>query len=141
MQISITARHCELDPEIRLLAERRIEKLERYARDIQEAHLVVTLENYRHSAEITLKLKGREMVSREESTEDRAAIERAADRLENQLRRLKGKRLSRRREARQVNGRSPETIAADAKTDETDLNIDEDALFLDEDLIEEEWVG
>ena len=139
MQISITARHCELDPEIRLLAERRIEKLERYARDLQEAHLVVTLENYRHNAEITLKLKGREMVSREEATEDRAAIERAVDRLEEQLRRLKGKRLSRRREGRVVNGLAPDAAGHMAgKGEGIDPSIDEDALFLDEDLIEEE---
>jgi len=99
MQINTTARHCELDPEVRRFAHERLEKFERFARDIQEAHVTVTAEGYRHTVEITLKLKRREMVSREQATEPRSAIERAADRLEKQLRKLKEKRVSRKRGA------------------------------------------
>jgi putative sigma-54 modulation protein len=97
MQISTTARHCELDPEVRLFAQQRLEKLARFVRDIQEAHLIVTAEGYRHSAEITLRLKRHDMVSRDEATEARSAIDLAADRLERQLRRLKEKRVARKR--------------------------------------------
>ena len=68
MQISTTVRHCELDPEDRLFAHQRLEKLGRFARDIREVHLIVSAEKYRHSAEITVRLKHRDMVSREEST-------------------------------------------------------------------------
>ncbi len=78
MQIHTTARHCELDPEVRLIAQTRIEKLGRYARDLQEAHLIVTGEGYRYTAEITLRLKGRELVSREEADEAALAIDLAA---------------------------------------------------------------
>ena len=92
MQISTTARHCELDAQVREFALQRLAKLERFARDIQEAHLIVTVEKFRHSAEITLRLKHHEMVSREESDSSRVAIDLAAQRLEQQLRRLKDKR-------------------------------------------------
>ncbi len=95
MHISTTARHCELDPEDRLFAQQRLEKLARYVRDAREAHLILTAEKYRHTAEITLKLKNREMMSREHSTQARMAIDLAADRLEQQLRRLKEKRVDR----------------------------------------------
>lgn len=95
MLINTTARHCELDPEDRLHAHQRLERLGRYARDLHEAHLVVSAEKYRHTAEITLRLKHHEMVSREESTGARSAIDRAADRLEEQLRRLKERRIDR----------------------------------------------
>ena len=54
MHINTTARHCELDPEDRLHAHQRLEKLQRFARDLQEAHLVVSAEKYRHIAEITI---------------------------------------------------------------------------------------
>ena len=97
MHINTTARHCELDPEDRLFAQERLGKLQRYARDLHEAHLVVTAEGYRHSAEITLRLKHRDLVSREESTEMRQAIDLAADRLEQQLRRIKEKRIDKKR--------------------------------------------
>jgi putative sigma-54 modulation protein len=117
MQISTTARHCELDPELRLLARQRLEKFERFARDIQEAHLIVTAEGYRHSAEITLKLKRLEMVSREESTEPWSAIDLAADRLEKQLRRLKEKRVSRKRGGRFSNGKAAVPREPDAPSE------------------------
>src|SRR5439155_10392557 len=89
MQIHTTARHCELDADVRSFAQQRLEKFAKYARDLLEAHVIVTAEGYRHVAEITLALKGRELVSRESSTEARAAIDLAADRIEHQLRRLK----------------------------------------------------
>ncbi len=97
MRIQLTVRHCELDPEDRLLAEQRLEKLSRIARDAQEAFVIVTQEKYRYHADITLRLRGREVTSREEADGARTAIERAADRLEQQVRRLKDKRLEQRR--------------------------------------------
>ena len=100
MQIHTTARHCELDPEVRLYAQQRLEKMGKFARDIHEAHLVITVERYRHSAEITLRLNHHELVSREESTEARVAIDMAADRLEQQLRRIKDRRVNRKRSPR-----------------------------------------
>ena len=114
MKISTTARHCELDPEIRIFAHQRLERLSRYfrnPRDLMEAHVVVVLEKYRHSAEITLKLRRGEVVGREQADDPRAAIELAAERLEHQIRRLKEKRLARKRD-----GRSRE-IGAQAPTD------------------------
>ena len=100
MQISTTARHCELDAEVRTFALQRLAKFERFAHDIQEAHLVLTGEKYRHTAEITLRLKHHEIVSREESDTSRMAIDLAATRLEQQLRRLKEKRVEHKRAAR-----------------------------------------
>lgn len=100
MQITTTARHCELDQELRTFAEQRLGRFQRYANDILEAHLVVTAEKYRHAAEITVRLRQNQMVGREEATDPHMAIDRAADALEEQLRRLKGKRVDRKLEAR-----------------------------------------
>jgi putative sigma-54 modulation protein len=100
MNVTTTARHCELDPEVRLFAEERVARLGRFARDLAEAHVVVTAEKYRHSAEITVRVRGQEFVSREESNEARTAIDLAADRLEHQIRRLKEKRIERKRGSR-----------------------------------------
>ena len=108
MRIHMTARHCEWDPEDRLLAEQRLEKLSRYAR-ILEAHVIVTQEKYRYTAEFTLHLPGPDVTSREEADNARTAIERAADRVEHQVRRLKDRRLDRRRgdRTRAAEGISP----------------------------------
>jgi ribosomal subunit interface protein len=97
MRILVTARHCDLDPEDRLVAEQRLEKLSRFARDLQEAHVTVSQEKFRFHVEIVLRLRGREITSREEADSARIALERAADHVEQQLRRLKDRRLDRRR--------------------------------------------
>jgi putative sigma-54 modulation protein len=104
MQISTTARHCELDAQVREFAQQRLAKLERFARDIQEAHLVVTAEKFRFTAEVTLRLKHHEMVSREESDTGKLAIDQAAHRLEQQLRRLKDKRTEHKGSVRELPG-------------------------------------
>jgi len=97
MQIVTTTRHCELDPGVKLHAQQRLEKLGKFARDIREAHLTVTAERYRHSAEITVRLGHHELVSKEESNEPKIAIDLAADHIEQQLRRFKEKRVERKR--------------------------------------------
>ena len=97
MQIVTTTRHCELDPGVKLHAQQRLEKLGKFARDIREAHLTVTAERYRHSAEITVRLGQHELVSKEESNEPKIAIDLAADHIEQQLRRFKEKRVERKR--------------------------------------------
>ena len=119
MKISTTARHCTLDPEDRLHATARLEKLQRFARDLGEAHLVLTAEKYRHAAEITLRLKHQEMIAREESTEPRVAIDRAVDHLEERLRRLKERRMDRtHRPANGRDGAAPESLAGELEEGE-----------------------
>jgi putative sigma-54 modulation protein len=86
-----------LDPEDRLFAEQRLEKLARMMRGIQEAHVTVSAEKYRHTAEITLKVRGHDIVGHEQADGARAAVDRAIDHVEEQVRRLKDKRLERRR--------------------------------------------
>lgn len=100
MQINTTARHCEIAPEVKLLAAERLERCTRYAPDLRDARLIVTAEKFRHTAEITVRLNQHEMVSREEAAEMRVAIDRALDGLESQLRRFKEKRVDRKREMR-----------------------------------------
>jgi putative sigma-54 modulation protein len=112
MQISFTARHCEIAADVRSFAEQRLEKFERFARDIREAHLIVTHEKYRHTAEITLKLNHHEMVSSQQSTDVRAAIDLAADHLEHQLRRLKDRRADRKHGPQGLEGEVPGESAA-----------------------------
>jgi putative sigma-54 modulation protein len=110
MQITTTARHFDLDPELRRFVEQRVGKFRRYAGDILEAHVVLSAEKYRHSAEITVHLRQNQIVGRDEATDARMAIDRAAGALEEQLRRLKERRIDRTHEARGsarvVNGRT-----------------------------------
>lgn len=95
MQISITARHCEITTGVRTFAQTRLEKLGKFASDIHGIHVIVQPEGKDHQAEITLRLNGHEFVSTVLHAEAAAAIDRAADRMEEQLRRFKEKRIGR----------------------------------------------
>ncbi len=95
MQISITARHCEIASGIRTFAQTRLEKLGKFAADIHGIHVIIQPEGKDFQAEITLRLNGNEFVSTELSAEVGAAVERAADRMEEQLRRYKDRRVGR----------------------------------------------
>ncbi len=95
MQISITARHCEISPGVRQFAQARLEKLQKFAADIHGVHVIVNQEKARHEAEIKLRVNGHELVTTQSHAEAGAAIELAADRMEEQLRRFKDRRIDR----------------------------------------------
>ena len=100
MKITTTARHCELDDVFRQHAQQRLEKLGRFAPDLDEVHLIVTGEKFRHEAEIKLRLDGRELVSRDLADQARIAFDQAADHMEEQVRRAKERRITGRRGSR-----------------------------------------
>ena len=119
MQISITARQCEITTGIRQFAQQRLEKLEKFASNIHGVHLIISQQHGEHSAEIKLRLNGHELVSTQEHSEAGAAIERAVDRMEEQLRRHKDKRSAHKRPG----AKSARTDGVPASTDD---ELDED---------------
>jgi len=93
VQIHLTARHCELGPDLRTFAQQRLEKLSKYDSRIHEVRLIVSQERKLHIAEITLRAHQTDLVITESHLDARAAIELAADRLEDRVRRGKEKRV------------------------------------------------
>lgn len=119
MQIHLTARHCEIGPDLRAFAQSRLERLTKYDDGIQDIRVIVSQERKLHTVEITLRAHQHDVVITETHAEPGAAIEQAADRLEERVRRDKEKRVrSPRREGR-GNGAAPaETGAATDDADE-----------------------
>ena len=122
MNINTTARHRDIDPEVRIHAQQRLERLAHFVKhpdDLMEAHVVFDCEKYRHSAEVTLKIRRiGEVFSREEADDPRAAIDLAAERLEHQILKAKDRLIHRQQEGgiRALNGErngANETSAAD----------------------------
>jgi putative sigma-54 modulation protein len=67
---------------------------------VQEARVTLTVENYRHIAEIRFNARGQDFIAASESADMSAAADQVIDRLERQLRRFKDRRLRRRRDGR-----------------------------------------
>lgn len=120
MQISITARHFEVSSGLRQFATQRLEKLTKFASDIHGVHVVLVQEKSRYEAEITMRLNGSQFVCTEVHAEPGAALELAAHRLEEQLRRHKERRTAHKQRSA-ADGGAPEA----AGTGEDEL-ADED---------------
>jgi len=116
VQIHLTARHCELGPDVRGFTQQRLEKLQKYDSGIQEVRVIVSQERKLHTAEITLRAHHQDMVITESHIDPRTAIELAAARLEDRIRRGKEKRVSAPRRNGRVNGTDD---AQPAGTEET----------------------
>jgi len=91
MNISSTARHYDLAPALKDYAEEKVINLKKYFDHIVTAHLIFSLEKYRHKVEITLHVNGKDFVSTEESDDMYMSVDRSVDKLERQLRRHKEK--------------------------------------------------
>ena len=100
----MTARHCELGPDVRTFAQQRLEKLSKYDSRIHEVRVIVSHERKLHTAEITLRSHQQDVVITESHLDARAAIELAAERLEERVRRGKEKRISAPRREARLNG-------------------------------------
>ncbi len=122
MEIHLTARHCEIGADLRAFAQQRLEKLNKYDGGILEVRLIVSQERKLHTAEITLRAHQQDVIITESHADARAAIELAADRLEDRVRRRKEKRVSAPRRASRGNGTlPPEPVGAE------DDNADDEA--------------
>jgi putative sigma-54 modulation protein len=97
MEILTTARHFDLDEKTKVYLEKKLVKLERFFDRIMSAHVILTVEGYRHTAEILVKAPREELTCKAESENLFAAIDQAADRLERQIKKAKDKRRSKRR--------------------------------------------
>jgi len=89
MQVSVTFKHLEPSDAIRSYAEEKVKKINKYVDNAIEANVVLTVEKFRHIAEINLMANG-VPVSGTEVTEDMySSIDKVMDKIEKQLRRYK----------------------------------------------------
>ena len=94
MQITVTARQCEIGPELRAFAQHRLEKLAKYDEAVREVRVIISHERKLHTVELTVHVHHQDIIITESHMEPGAALEIAADRLEDRIRHAKEKRVS-----------------------------------------------
>ena len=91
MQVNITFRHLEPTEALKSHVKGRVEHVQKYIDRPSEAHAVLHVENLSHHAEITVKA-GRFLLRGTAKSKDMyASIDEAADKIERQLLKHKGK--------------------------------------------------
>lgn len=96
MQLNITARHLKLTPAIHDYVEKKLNKAKRFLDHLIWAQVILDVTKNRHIAEIILHTSGRTLTAKEEGADLYSAIDLASDKMDEQLRRFKEKRRTRR---------------------------------------------
>ena len=107
MNILVNGRHLEVTPALKSYAEDKIKKFERYSSDITEAIVTLSIEKYRHKAEVMLKANGILIQAESVTGEIYSAIDEVSEKLDRQVKKYKEKLVSHRKGAAKNTETSP----------------------------------
>ena len=91
MQVSVTFRKIDASDTLRSYAEEKLYRVKKYVEDPIEAHVVLTVEKFRHLAEVTINANGLLINGAEETEDMYSAIDMVVDKLESQIKRYRKK--------------------------------------------------
>ncbi|MBI3593195.1 MAG: ribosome-associated translation inhibitor RaiA [Nitrospirae bacterium] len=91
MKVIVNGRHLEITPALRSYAEEKIGKFEKYISNITEAVVTLSVEKYRHKAEVLLKVNGVMIQAEGVTGEVYSAIDGVVEKLEKQVVKYKEK--------------------------------------------------
>ncbi|MGD9034071.1 MAG: ribosome-associated translation inhibitor RaiA [Desulfobacteraceae bacterium] len=120
MDISVTFRHMQPTESLKTYAEEKVSKIKRYLDFPLEAHVVLSVEKFRHIADVTLSVNGTWIKGIEETDDMYSAIDQVMDKLEKQVK----KYLSKIRNRRTENRKGEETLAAEETEEDVAFGIE-----------------
>ncbi|MCX8030941.1 MAG: ribosome-associated translation inhibitor RaiA [Thermodesulfovibrionales bacterium] len=91
MNIIVNGRHLEITPALKSYAEEKIGKFEKYISNIHEAIVTLSVEKYRHKAEVLLKVNGYLIQAEGVTGEIYSSIDEVVEKLEKQVKKYKEK--------------------------------------------------
>ena len=97
MRVEYTGRHTEVPREVRALGDRRIAKLAKVLHGMTDVHVVLTSDDHRRIAEVTVRSKNLDLTAAEEGHDLLACMTTVMDKLIRQAQRHTGKRRERKR--------------------------------------------
>lgn len=98
MDMTMTFRHLEATQAIKDYAEDKARKFDKYVHKGNKVHWIFDIEHERQSAEIQLTGKDLDLTAKSVDGDMYAAIDGAAEKMVQELKRSKGKNLARRRQ-------------------------------------------
>lgn len=97
MKIDFTGRGIDITDRIRQFTESKLDRLSKIIGDLQGVKVVLTVEKYRHRAEIVFHVEKHDFHGAEETQDLFQSIDGVVEKLEKQVRRFKDKRMARKR--------------------------------------------
>jgi len=97
MIVNFTARHTELTDEIQDYCQKRLERMEKILREVQEIDVILTEEKNRKKVDLQVKRKGEDFVVSEETNDIFNSLNKAFDSLEKKVVKERRKLIQKRR--------------------------------------------
>lgn len=104
MEIRISGRHIEVTQALKNYVRKKVENFEKYLNNIIDAHVILAVEKYRQSAEVSVFGKRLKITEKSEDTNMYAAIDKVTLRIEKALRRHKDKIKNHRKKNKKKTG-------------------------------------
>jgi len=117
MQLSVTFRHMEPSDALKDYAREKVSRVEKYLDSAMEAIVVLSVEKFRHTADVTIISNGLNIKGQEQTEDMYSAIDMVTDKLERQAKRYREKQKKRKPNKRTQN--KEETLEA-APSDQDD---------------------
>ena len=91
MQVSVTFRKIEPSSTLRRYAQEKLYRIKKYVEDPIEAHVVLSVEKFRHIAEVNINANGFRLKGEEETGDLYSAIDMVVDKVEAQIKKYRHK--------------------------------------------------
>ncbi len=98
MDITVTFRHTEPTESLKAYAEEKVSKINKYLDSPAEAYIVLSVEKFRHQADVSISINGTWVKGVEETGDMYSAIDQVMDKIEKQVKRHISKIRGRRSE-------------------------------------------
>jgi len=136
MNIIINCRHMDLTPNLKEYAEEKIGKFNKYINNVTEANVTLSVEKFRHKAEVLLKVNGLFIQAESITGEMYSSIDEVTDKLGRQIKKYKEKIVDRKKNKNRTS-ESPKatepfpTIIKEKSFDIKPMAVDEAAMQMD----------
>ncbi|MBI5739291.1 MAG: ribosome-associated translation inhibitor RaiA [Nitrospirae bacterium] len=107
MNIIINCRHMDLTNTLKKYTEEKLGKFEKYIGNITEAIVTLSVEKYRHKAEVLLKVNGLLIQAESITGEMYSSIDEVVDKLDRQIKKYKEKIASHRKVKKEAEAPAP----------------------------------
>ncbi|PYV93320.1 MAG: ribosome-associated translation inhibitor RaiA [Acidobacteria bacterium] len=97
MKVEYTGRQIEITPAIKRFTEDHLRKIRKILGEMIEVHVILTVEKYRHIAEINLKSRTFKINGIEETHDMYTSINAVLEKIERQALKHKGKKIAKKR--------------------------------------------
>ncbi len=91
MQISVSFRNVDPSEHLKGYAETRMARFKKYMEEPVEIHLVLSIQKFRHTADVTISANGIKIKAQEETGDLYSAIDMVLDKIEKQIKRHREK--------------------------------------------------